>query len=126
MIDFRGIPTNTLFSEIDVYQMKIDNLRKREDLPNKIKKSKVNRIKKQLCELRGEISNRLKKGRVTDHAIVRYLERVHGLEIQVVTDHLESLIPADHTGHSRVLVEGNVYGVVRDGRMLTVVEDISK
>jgi hypothetical protein len=59
---------------------------------------------------------------VTDHAVLRYLERGHGVDIAAIRAHIESLCLNGLTeGASAVAVE-NVKFALIDGRVVTCVD----
>lgn len=61
--------------------------------------------------------------RVTDHAVIRYLERAMGLNIEIVRDHIASLCagPAAY-GATALRAEGVKFEIV-SGAVTTVVPD---
>lgn len=61
--------------------------------------------------------------RVTDHAVIRYLERAMGLNIEIVRDHIASLCagPAAY-GATALRAEGVKFEIV-NGAVTTVVPD---
>lgn len=59
---------------------------------------------------------------VTDHAIVRYLERVGGFDIEGLRQSIgRRCDPALEVGASSVLIEGHAY-VIADGKVVTVLD----
>lgn len=59
---------------------------------------------------------------VTDHAVLRYLERGHGVDIAAIRAHIETLCATGLVeGASAVAVE-NVKFALLDGRVVTCVE----
>lgn len=58
--------------------------------------------------------------RVTDHAVLRYLERAHGLDIEAVRDHLAGrAMTGVQLGASAVIIEG-VKLILKDSVLITV------
>lgn len=61
--------------------------------------------------------------RVTDHAVIRYLERAMGLNIEIVRDHIASLCAAPAAyGATALRAEGVKFEIV-NGAVTTVVPD---
>jgi hypothetical protein len=57
---------------------------------------------------------------VTDHAVLRYLERALGLDVEAVRAEVEARVETGlHHGAGKVVVGGMRY-VLRDGRVVTV------
>jgi len=64
---------------------------------------------------------------ITDHAVVRYLERVHGFDIdaikeQILPDHAKILLHFSNGQKSEINVHGSHTLKVKDGYVITVVE----
>lgn len=58
--------------------------------------------------------------RVTDHAVLRYLERAHGLDIEAVRSHLAGrAMTGVQLGASAVIIEG-VKLILKDSVLITV------
>lgn len=58
--------------------------------------------------------------RVTDHAVLRYLERAHGLDVEAVRKHLAGrAMTGIQLGASAVIIEG-VKLVLKDSVLITV------
>lgn len=61
--------------------------------------------------------------RVTDHAVIRYLERAMGLNIEIVRDHIASLCAGSAAyGATALRAEGVKFEIV-NGAVTTVVPD---
>lgn len=59
--------------------------------------------------------------RVTDHAVLRYMERVQGLDVEAVRRHIAGLCgPATAAGASTVYQEGVRFEISRTGAVVTV------
>lgn len=59
---------------------------------------------------------------VPDHAVIRYLERAKGVDVQAIRDHIAGLVKRGvAAGGDAVVVEG-VKFVLRDNVVVTVVE----
>lgn len=59
--------------------------------------------------------------RVTDHAVIRYLERVQGVDVEAVRREIGErvAIAEDHPGCSGVVIDGLRYTIV-DGHITTI------
>ena len=58
---------------------------------------------------------------VTDHAVIRYLERVYGVDVQGLRERIAaSTLVARAAGAASVQVKGVRYVIGRDGRVITV------
>ncbi len=58
--------------------------------------------------------------RVTDHAVLRYLERAHGLDVEAIRNHLAGrAMTGVQLGASAVIIEG-VKLILKDGVLITV------
>lgn len=59
--------------------------------------------------------------RVSDHAVLRYMERVQGFDVEAVRAHIASLCAgAAATGASTVIAEGKRFEISRIGVVMTV------
>lgn len=60
---------------------------------------------------------------VSDHAVLRWLERVHGMDIETIRREIgqKAAVALDHPGAEAVLVDG-IKLQLRDGVVTTVVE----
>jgi hypothetical protein len=77
--------------------------------------------------IRAELARRLRPSpepRISDHALMRYIERVYGLDIEAIRTEVmsDSIVAALKTGASAVTVKG-VKMLVKDGVIVTVVTD---
>jgi hypothetical protein len=60
--------------------------------------------------------------RVSDHAVLRFLERVHGFDVEAVRRHIEELCaPAMAVGASSLRAEGVRFGFSPSGTVVTTV-----
>lgn len=59
---------------------------------------------------------------ITDHAVLRYLERAYGLDVPAVRAEMDSpaLVAAEAFGANIILAKGGVRLVLRSGRVTTV------
>jgi len=64
----------------------------------------------------------MEPGAVTDHALVRYIERVHGYNLDPIRQMLLSpaVVTACKLGSGNVILEGGHKAVVRDGKVISV------
>lgn len=72
---------------------------------------------------RGRDASRRVKFKVTDHAVLRYLERVHGLDVhgvrnEILTEQLMDWIDQFETG--RFPIGGGLHAVVQDKTVVTI------
>ena len=61
---------------------------------------------------------------VTDHAVLRYLERVAGVDIEGLREEIkkESSIAGGVLGDGKFMIGGGFRAVVSDGRVVTIIE----
>lgn len=57
--------------------------------------------------------------RVTDHAVLRYLQRVHGVDVEVVRETIAAAVAHAPPGTASVHAAGLRF-VLRDGKVVTV------
>lgn len=57
--------------------------------------------------------------RVTDHAVLRYLQRVHGVDVELVRETIAAAVAHALPGTASVHAAGLRF-VIRDGRVVTV------
>ena len=63
----------------------------------------------------------MKRPRVTDHCVLRYLERVRGLDVETIRRHIEDICaPAVATGATSARIEGFFYRFSGGSTVLTV------
>jgi adenylosuccinate lyase len=79
-----------------------------------------------LGNVRTELERRLRpveKPTVTDHALLRYLERVHGVDVAAMKAHIltDNVTAAIHAGASSVIMDG-VRFVIKGNALVTVTE----
>ncbi len=82
-------------------------------------------LRKRLEGVRDVISRRTKPApapKVSDHALLRFIERVHGVDIEAIRSSIMSsrIVEAIKLGATSVTVDG-VKMIVRDGVIITVV-----
>lgn len=86
----------------------------------KLRRTERDLIRAKLKKLRNTPSN----FRVSDHAIVRYLERVVGLDIEACREEMLSKLPGDLAGANPVqfikILDGGLQYVVRDNLIISV------
>jgi hypothetical protein len=61
---------------------------------------------------------------VTDHAIVRYLERIAGVDIEGLREEIkkETELAGGVLGNGKFMIGGGFRAVVSDGRVVTIIE----
>lgn len=81
--------------------------------------SRLARLKEELNRRR----NKQEKPYVTDHAVVRYLERVEGLDIEAVREFLLNHIPIDAeiNEHNSLILKNFILKMSKDGKAVTTV-----
>ena len=62
------------------------------------------------------------RAHVTDHAVLRYLERGHGLDVSFFRDHIAELCATGARYGACAVAAENVKFVLVDGRVVTTVE----
>ena len=120
--DYRKIPTSNLFNNIEAEKIWLANVYNNQTIKPKIRRGKVRAIKARIEALNDEIARRTERKPITDHAVIRYLERVLDTDIEALRSYLEKIVGAALPGDVYVPIEGCYYGVVKDGRMISVVE----
>jgi transcriptional regulator with XRE-family HTH domain len=78
------------------------------------------------------ISNELRRRKspgdtvdVSEHAVVRYLERLHGVNVREIRRKIRDAIPADAVRGDKFTVDGITYVISHNGRVTTLYEDES-
>lgn len=56
---------------------------------------------------------------VSDHAVLRYLERVHGLDVEYFRAHIESLCAKGIAHKAQAVSVEGVKFLIRDGRVIS-------
>ncbi|MFL6764531.1 MAG: hypothetical protein ACJ8FO_04970 [Sphingomicrobium sp.] len=65
--------------------------------------------------------------RVTDHALVRYLERVHGLDVEAIRRHIADVCAhAAATGSTRFFAEGVRFEISEKTRTVVTVAPLNE
>lgn len=77
-----------------------------------------------------QISNELRKRKspgdnvdVSEHAVVRYLERVTGINVKEVRRKIRDAIPSDAVRGDKFAVDGIIYVIAHNGRVTTLYQD---
>jgi hypothetical protein len=84
-------------------------------------------LRARLVDIRAELSRRLKPSpepRVSDHALLRYVERVMGIDVEAIRSDIltDGVKAALRTGATGITVNG-VKMVAKDGVVVTVLAD---
>ena len=96
--------------------------------PQLNKKEELLKQKQKECEnLYSQIKKlrQYKKLQITDHALVRYLERQTGINIQAVRDEIltQKLLDAyKHIGDGELPINDKVRAVVKNGTIITILK----
>ena len=116
------------YTEMTVTQLEIESSRL---------ESRISEIERSLADLkanfgtvRSELAKRLRPSpepRMSEHALLRYIERVYGVDVEVVRAEVmtPAIVAALKTGATAVTVKG-VKMLAKDGTIVTVVTDEMK
>lgn len=96
----------------------------RSDLLDKIKplNQRLSKVDLQITKIEDDIVELNRKPRVTDHAVIRWLERKYGFDFEKQRNELldDSSIKAINMGASKIKRDGNVL-VIKDKAIVTVI-----
>jgi transcriptional regulator with XRE-family HTH domain len=77
-----------------------------------------------------QISNELRRRKspgdtvdVSEHAVVRFLERVHGINVKEIRRKIREAIPPDAVRGDKFTVDGITYVIAHNGRVTTLYEE---
>jgi hypothetical protein len=108
-------------SDEDLLRERTELLKEYVDISNRHKT-----ISSRLAQIKSELAFRRKtrdKPFITDHAVIRYLERIHGLDIEAVRSSIETRIPVNPEvlDSNSVKIDNFVVKLSADRRAVTTV-----